>query len=211
MRHRSWTIECGDREIPVTLRVEAERPSRRLGILLPGAGYTCDMPLLYHTRELLRGEETDVICVEENVSRIDAWREASEDGKLAWADATARAVLADVAERHPRYERWTLVGKSLGSYALAGVVEEYAEKVERVLWMTPSLRERWPVMRRAPGRNVAVIGTADVRYELALRHLPDDRIVAVGAGHLLEIENRPARSATVLADVIRRLGEWLGA
>jgi pimeloyl-ACP methyl ester carboxylesterase len=106
-----------------------------------------------------------------------------------------RDVVADVTraiETH-RPDRVTLVGKSLGTYALGVVLREVALPADTgVVWLTPTWRDE-PTFQGAlasPYRALYVIGTADPV------HVPDrhdqltngDTVVLEGADHGFHVD-----------------------
>lgn len=169
-------------------------------MVLPGLAYTCRSPALYYpTLLLLDGFGADVLWAEYDYF----WRpgfadlpEREQDRRLfADADAALRSALS----RGP-YGRLTLVGKSLGTLAMAHLLSAGTPpgKAEAV-WITPlsgedSVRER---MRERGVRSLAIVGTADPGYApealLGVEHLAIE-----GADHSLEIRGDPWASVRAL-------------
>lgn len=117
---------------------------------------------------------------------------------LHFAMQVAIAFFSQVSELFPQMLD-TVVARSLGTYALACAIEAGTAKPLRIVWQTPSLRSKWPVIRSCGIPGFGILGTKDHYYDEALPHLPEDRIIVEGADHGMEVEGDPMRS-------IERLG-----
>src|SRR5215204_7426815 len=84
-----------------------------LSVLLPGFGYTLDMPLFYYAENLLLDRGWDVLRVEYAYNKHPEYQTLSAPERHQWllADATA-AWRAGLGQRS--YGRAVLIGKSLG-------------------------------------------------------------------------------------------------
>lgn len=192
-----------------------------LAVVLPGAGYTCQMPLLYYPTRLLLGAGADVLWVEYAYLGQAAFRALPDDEqeRRFFADVEA-ALRTGGAQRS--YARLTLVGKSLGTLAMghllgaraAGAAGGRADAV----WLTPLLRNER--LRRQIGEHrppsCIVIGTADPHYDPAL--LDEVRVatggaavVVNGADHSLEVAGDVRRSLQALERTVRAVQTLVGA
>jgi predicted alpha/beta-hydrolase family hydrolase len=193
-----------------------DQVARHLAILLPGIGYTCDMPLLYYPGRLLLARGADVLRVEYAYQQREDFKTATADEQGRWvvADVTA-ACHAVLAQRD--YEQITFVAKSLGTLAL-GPVLTADQRLARAytVWLTPLLRidhvradiAQWR------GHSLFVIGTADPFYDPAylaeVRHATRGETVVVdGADHSLEIAGDVLRSLEAMMRVMRALQQFL--
>jgi hypothetical protein len=70
---------------------QQEGGADQLAIVLPGVGYTCQMPLLYYPTRLLLSLGMDVLWVEYNYGRRPEYRALSDARQREWlfADVTA--------------------------------------------------------------------------------------------------------------------------
>src|SRR2546423_11841540 len=86
-----------DEPVPHTF-LPQDQAARHVAILLPGIGYTCDMPLLYYPARLLLARGADVLRVEYAYHQREDFKTATMDEQGRWvvADVTAdcHAVLA---------------------------------------------------------------------------------------------------------------------
>lgn len=207
----------GYRDEPVPNRFLQPRGAiGSLAILLPGLGYTLDMPLFYYVENLLLEQGWDVLRVEyAYYQRVD-FQDSSEAERARWllADATA-AYRAGLSQR--TYERVALVGKSLGTLAMGHLLtmEESAIPM-RAVWLTPllgreQLREQ---IIRYGGPSLFVIGTADPHYdpkalESVLTATNGEAVVVEGAEHGMDIEGDPIASVRAVAQVVEGLDRFL--
>jgi predicted alpha/beta-hydrolase family hydrolase len=204
-----------DEPVPHTFLRQDEH-ARHVAILLPGIGYTCDMPLLYYPARLLLARGADVLRVEYTYQRREDFKTATADeqGRRVVADVTA-ACHAVLAQRD--YEQITLVAKSLGTLALGPVLAADPRLARaHAVWLTPLLRidhvragiARWG------GHSLFVIGTADPYYDAAyLAEVQNatrgETVVLDGADHSLEIDGDVLRSLEALMQVMRALQHFL--
>lgn len=189
-----------------------------VAIFLPGVGYTCDMPLFYYAEILLLELGADVLRVEYAYSRRPDYRNLTEAERVRWllTDATA-AYCTAINQRD--YRRVTLIGKSLGTIAMAHLVQTEASLDEATtVWLTPLIREegvREP-MRRHRGPSMIAIGSADPHYEPTilddLKTATDCTLVTIpGANHSLDIPGDVSASVGAVGAVIVQLKAFLGA
>ena len=110
-----------------------------LAVLLPGIGYTLDMPLFYYAEHLLLERGWDVLRVEYAYNTRPEFQTLPKSERDRWllADATA-AWRAGLGQR--TYERVVLIGKSLGTLAM-GHLLTLADPPPAVgaVWLTPLL------------------------------------------------------------------------
>ena len=204
-----------DEPVPHTFLRQGEH-ARHVAILLPGIGYTCDMPLLYYPARLLLARGADVLRVEYAYQQRADFQTATADEQGRWvaADVTA-AYQAVLAQRD--YEQITFVAKSLGTLAL-GPVLTADQRLARahVVWLTPLLRIdhlRAHIVRWG-GHSLFVIGTADPYYDEAylaeVQHATHgETIVVDGADHSLEISSDVLRSLEAMMQVMRAMQQFV--
>lgn len=181
--------------------------ANKAAVIFPGAGYTCDRPLLYYITDILLHKGYRVALAEHNWSRDKAWLAAGDGEKIAVVREYGQVVMNAVAPLWPG--AYTLIGKSLGTIALANILRSNRYDTSQVLWLTPALRGDWKAMTECHDRNLAVIGTADQRYEECRDHLPEGSIVVPDADHSMEISGSTTKSIQVLASVVARIEAWL--
>ncbi len=187
-----------------------EGAAEHIALALPGIGYTCQMPLLYYPSRLLLDRGADVLWVEYAYNKRPGYRALSEPERqrLILDDVTA-ACRAALGQRP--YKHITVIGKSLGTLAMGGLLtSEPALASARAVWLTPLLgveRLRAQINQARP-RSLFVIGTADPYYNTA--YLDEVRVatggeavVVEGADHSLEIAGDIKRSLRAMDQVVR--------
>ena len=106
-----------DKPVPNTFfRQDGE--AQHVAVVLPGIGYTADMPVLYYPATLLREAGADVLQVKYAYTLDPAFQRADDSERLRWLQADVAAAWQAVSEQRP-YTRVSLVGKSLGTRAMA--------------------------------------------------------------------------------------------
>lgn len=152
-----------DHAVPNRLR-QPDRAIGHLAMLLPGYGYTLDMPLFYYLESLCLDTGCDVLRVETAYNQNSAFRDAPESEQAKWVASDARTAWhAGLAQG--RYASALVVGKSLGTLGLAALLAEPlgSPGTVRSVWLTPLLSEpsvRQALLRLGDSAQV-VIGDAD--------------------------------------------------
>lgn len=157
----------GYRGLPVPNSMVRVGPNAtRLAVVFPGLRYSADMPGCYYPAQVMLARGADVLNVDYEYTKSE-FQTLSDEEQFRWIAEDASASLrAAMAAR--KYKKITLIGKSLGTIALAHLLAaEPALKDADFIWLTPVLREdnirRAMMARRHHG--LFVIGTADTQYE----------------------------------------------
>jgi hypothetical protein len=189
-----------------------EGAARTLAVLFPGLRYTCDMPLLYYPFKLLLGSGAEVLQVRADYS-LPAYQSLAPGERAAWLAADARAVV-QAARTQGDYTRLVLIGKSIGTIALASLVPHDREAI--TIWLTPLLRN--PLLVTAaeqnPGAALFIAGTADdLYYAPALVQIRAatraEALLIQGGDHSLEIAGDFTASMRALEQVMQAIGGFL--
>ncbi|WP_243368935.1 alpha/beta hydrolase [Microvirga solisilvae] len=195
--------------------IRQDRPSRRLAILFPGLTYRNSMPVLYYPRQLLLERGYEVLTVDYSYDQIPDFADLPEDEKVTWIGDDARAVM-DVVSLLGGYEHFTLVGKSLGTAAMAALApDEPSLASADLVWLTPGFKTHGVLdgMARCPQRSIIVLGTADPHYEAeyveAARARGAEVALLPGLDHGLETPGDVIGSVEAMAEVMKRLAAWL--
>lgn len=183
--------------------------SSSLGVILPGVGYTSAMPLLYYAGRLLIERGCDVLIVNYDYRSISRTVPRQELEERLFMD-TLQA-LSVAYGQHP-YASVVLVGKSLGTMAMAHLLESRRWPIEASVWLTPIVR-REDVRReleKMSHRAFVAIGTDDGEYdeqlldELEQRHGVDVCTIE-SAEHSIDIDGDVPGSVEAVRTVMHRM------
>jgi predicted alpha/beta-hydrolase family hydrolase len=207
----------GYRDEPVPNRfLRPEGAIDHLAVLLPGLGYTLDMPLFYYAENLLLERGWHVLRVEYAYNTRPEFQTLPKPERDRWllADATA-AWHAGLSQRI--YERVVLIGKSLGTLAMGHLLTmPDAPPNVGAVWLTPLLgveRLRQQISQYG-GRSLFVIGTADPHFEPAVLETMQvattgEAVIVKDADHGMDIPGDPIASVRALERVVEALGRFL--
>jgi predicted alpha/beta-hydrolase family hydrolase len=188
--------------------------ARTLAVLFPGLWYTCDMPLLYYPLNLLLGHGAEVLQVRADYT-VAAYQQRPAHERLAWLAADSQ-VAVQTAWAQGNYTHLVLVGKSIGTAALATVLPTLQEKTALAVWLTPLLHQ--PALVEAAARHkgpaLFVAGTADDTYDAAtLKNICQstgaESLLLEGADHSLEVADDMPRSIQNMGQVMQTMDEFL--
>ncbi len=209
----------GGSSVPNTF-LRQHQETGHLGILLPGLAYGCDRPLLYYPGRLLDELGADVLRLEV-VYALDApptpGMVSPELVRRVQADAAAACRTA--LSKRP-YRRLTLVGKSLGTLAMASLLalSGLPERIDAV-WLTPVLAalvdpRLLAQLAAARPRSLIAIGTSDPFFDEARlaqwrAAIGAEEVVVTGADHALEIPGDVVASVQELERLIRAMRTFL--
>jgi pimeloyl-ACP methyl ester carboxylesterase len=190
--------------------------AQHLAIALPGYGYTADMPALYYPGHLITSRGGDLLQVQYNYSKNPEYERLEAGGQAAWlyADAMA-ACFAGLSQG--TYQRVTLIGKSLGTIAMAHLLGDKPEfTVAECVWLTPVLDDLLTFDRLLKGgeRGLVLIGTEDPYYQpdqlTALQKAANLTVqVHAQANHSLELPGDIPGSIRILEKIIDQIDQFI--
>ena len=207
----------GYRDEPVPNRFQRpEGAIDQLAMLLPGYGYTLDMPLFYYAEKLLLERRWDVLRVKYTYNTRPEFQTLPKPERDRWllADTTA-AWDAGLGQR--TYERVVLIGKSLGTRAMGHLLTT-ADPHPNVgaVWLTPLLGEERlrQQIQQYGGPSLFVIGTADPHFDPAVLEKMQvetigEAVVVRNADHGMDIPGDPIASVRAVERVVEALGRFL--
>jgi predicted alpha/beta-hydrolase family hydrolase len=187
-----------------------------LAVLLPGFGYTLDMPLFYYAENLLLERGWDVLRVEYAYNERLEFQNLPKPEQNRWllTDTTA-AWRAGLGQR--TYERVVLIGKSLGTLAMGHLLTlPDPHPTVGAVWLTPLLtQERLrQQIQQYGGPSLFVIGTADPHFDPVLLEKMQvatigEAVVVKNADHGMDIPGDPIASIRAVERVVETLGRFL--
>lgn len=202
-----------DEAVPHTF-FRQEKATDHAALILPGIGYTCQMPLLYYPTQELLVQGADVLRVE--YGQRPYFQDLSDREMVNCITADAKAA-SQVLLQQGLYRRITLIGKSIGTAAMAYLLNEVnLPPLVRAIWLTPPLRrkELRAMIQQARPVSLFVIGTADSHYhKQGLTEVQNatlgDTLVIENANHSLEIPHDVLQSVKIMEQVIQSLQAFL--
>ncbi len=163
----SLSISGYDREPLRNTFFIPEPASQGLAILFPGQGYSCSMPLLYYPTRYFVAVGVTVLWVEYNYTQKPDFASLTGEERLRWISHDATAAVQAALAFAP-FQRITLLGKSLGSFALAHLAShEPAVKNAGYIWLTPLVRNHFvqQAVSEARPHSLFILGDEDPHYD----------------------------------------------
>lgn len=168
-----------------------------VAIVLPGAGYSIQAPVLWFAREALLAENWSGLLVD------DRWDQTGDPNE--WALTRMDAALEEIGDVSHRL----VVAKSLTSLALPRAVEESIPGI----WLTPLLgrEEVRDAMSESAAPTLAVGGTADPTWDSEFAaSLSNVEVLEIeGADHSLQPSGGPSDSLDALQTVTDHISRFV--
>ena len=207
----SITTINNDNSIPNTY-FRQEKKSDHLSLILPGLNYTCDMPLLYYSTQVMLAAGADVVQVKYDYTQTERNQASSLRERFSQMKEDVTQI-AQVALRQRDYQHLTLIGKSLGTLAIPYLLDaDLPVKPQTVIFLTPILNELLPALNliQQCAHTFYVIGTQDHYYDPDLithfrTETPDNFLIIEGANHSLEIPGEIMQSLSQLKIIVERI------
>lgn len=204
-----------NQQVPNTF-ITQPTPTQHLGILLPGYRHSVDKAHLHYAGRILLEQGADLLKVE--YAYFDTnFLEQPESERENWLSSDVFAI-CNTALAQRAYNQITLVGKSLGTLAMALLLEDSRFQSATCVWLTPLLTVEWLCSRieQVKPRSLFVTGTADHYYK------PDilERLEAAtkgraevieGVHHNLEIPGSISESLSALRQIVEAIDDFLNA
>lgn len=189
--------------IPIRL-IEQNEGTDNLVIVLPGAGYSTQAPLLHYTTGLFYNKGFDVLHINYAFSR-------EELSSLNERDLARDVQVAiDIAINDKKYSNIYIVAKSIGTKVLRCMIDHTMFKDARLVWLTPLIQndEVFNAMVNSGQKGLCVFGEKDShcfiveRFE-KLKDNPNLVLKVVeGGNHNLDLDEDPLKSIDILKRVI---------
>ncbi len=185
------------------------KTSNRLAVVLPGAGYSYREPLLRYGIQVLLKKNYQVLALDKLYGDDPEWRSiSSEQEARAVVEQDTIKIFDQIKEKFPQPLE-ILFGRSLGTFAMACLLEKDLVRPQQIIWQTPALGNKWTVMKDCKIPGFGILGTADYYYEKAIAHLPTNQIVIENADHSMEIPGDPIQSIEILKKIFLALDQWI--
>ena len=195
------------------LLIRQDETSERLAVVLPGAGYTAQAPLLHYATDIYLHKGYDVLKINDRYN--DEFYDKFTMKELSDAIRFDVANVIDQVTAGSPYEEFCLVGKSLGTIAMAALLERPMFRVAKAVWLTPLIKrpDVLEAMRVMPNPALGFIGDEDPVYDaercFQIKSNPQlDLRVVPGTEHSLEIPGNPLASIDVLKGIMTEIEKF---
>lgn len=202
----------GKNGIPVPYSyLQPDSSSDTLVILLPGYGYTNDSPMFRYTTGLCIENGLNVLEVnyhyrDERYDSVDVNKAIVDDVRL----------VIDQILHTDSVRKYIIVGKSLGTVAMASELTRNAFHDAKLVWLTPLLKQDdiYEAIQSHKGQQMILIGTADQHYVdermKRLEHLALTELEIVKEmNHSLEYTGETYRSLRLLETLLKRVEQFI--
>ncbi|WP_442599900.1 alpha/beta hydrolase [Neobacillus sp. D3-1R] len=199
----------GLKSIPFRM-IEQKEETNSIVIVLPGAGYTTQAPLLHFTTGLFYNKGFDILHInytftKEEMSALNE-RNFARDVQLAIANAI----------KDKKYSHFYVVAKSIGTKALSYLLDHTMLKEAKVVWLTPVLQndDVFHTMVNSNHKGLCIFGEKDStcfvveRFEKLKSNQNLILKVVEGGNHNLELDRDPIKSIELLKRVISDIDEF---
>lgn len=206
VRGKMGTVDC--------IMHRQKNGTGKLALVFPGFAYTCQMPLLYYSAVALRSRGYDVVMAETDYAGRKDFQGLSSRERLELIRDDARAVYSDAVSLM-NYDRLMLIGKSIGTIAIASLLQDALEgRRLATVWLTPLLHnaEVIKAIRSSAVRGMLLaIGTKDAEYSkkaIGSIEAGSGRVLLeiADADHSLEVEGDVKASLNAVERVLVALG-----
>lgn len=181
-----------------------------MAILLPGAGYTTQAPLFHYSTGVFLHKSVDVLQV--NYTYNDKFYDHFSMDELVEAIKFDVGTIIDKVLEENSYDGYYLVGKSLGTIAMASLLDREIFYHAKAVWLTPLLNrdDVFESMVHSRNESFCFIGDDDTHYNAERYRQFDNNPKLVtklleGADHSLQYKSDPVRSIDLLKTVIKEI------
>lgn len=196
------------KRIPYRL-IEQEQDTNSLLIVLPGAGYTTQAPVLYYTTSLFNAKGFDVLHINYSCSQQEIVTLKEEE----FAKDVQGVI--NIALEKREYSNLYIVAKSIGTVALSYLLNNRVFNDAKVVWLTPLLQRDavYHAMLNNDHQGLCIIGNEDQcyieeRYEELKKNENLHLMLVEGGNHSLELKREPIKSIEILKSIISEIDEF---
>ncbi|MGM7680991.1 alpha/beta hydrolase [Cytobacillus sp. Hm23] len=199
----------GSKNIPFRL-IEQKEEANSLAIVLPGAGYSTQSPLLHYTTGLFYNKGFDVLHINYSFNR----QEMSALNERDFARGVQLTI--DNAIKDKSYSKYYVVAKSIGTKALSYLLDNTMLKDAKVVWLTPLIQNDYVfnAMVNSENKGLCIFGEKDSSCFIVERfdELKNNQNLILkvvdGGNHSLELDKDPIKSIDILKSVICDINEF---
>lgn len=184
---------------------------KKLAVIFPGIGYTCDRPFLYFGRKLAEAEGYEALCLEfKNLPRNSRGNRSlmAECAKGAMKQTKEQLSGVDFAS----YDQVVFLAKSIGTIAAGRYAADYLPAARLVLY-TPLEATFEKLPHNHAGHAIAFLGESDPWSDVArVKHLAANAKIPLysyeDCNHSLETGDA-LKNIDILKDVMEKTKQFL--
>ncbi|WP_235318429.1 alpha/beta fold hydrolase [Planococcus sp. CAU13] len=213
MKLQRASIEGYKRHTVDYLLIRQEETSSRLAVVLPGAGYTAQAPLLHFATDIYLQKGYDVLNV--NYRYNDSFYDDFTMEELSDAIRFDVGAVIDAVTVDASYEKFCLIGKSLGTIAMASELKRPMYQGAKAVWLTPLIKrpDVFEAMHTFPHQALGFIGDKDPIYDAGLYNQLEanpqlDLRLVPGTDHSLELPGKPIASIEILKEIMAEIEKF---
>lgn len=193
-------------EVPYSI-VSKSEGCKNIAVILPGAGYTVQSPLLHYSTSIFLNKSFDVLQI--NYRYNDKPYDDFSMDEISEAIKVDVNTVIDEVFLHNSYENIYLVGKSLGTIPMGQVLNREEFSDAKAIWLTP-LIQREDVLESLLGsknKGLLFIGDQDSYYtsdgfEEASKNPNVTAKLIPEVNHILEYNEKTLDSIDVLKRIV---------
>ncbi|MCP1156701.1 MULTISPECIES: alpha/beta family hydrolase [Bacillus] len=189
--------------------IEQKETADSLAIILPGAGYTAQAPLLHFCTGLFYSKGFDVLHLNYTFNREEQMALSGE----GLAEAVRSAI--EDALKNKGYDHFYIAAKSIGTMALPYLLKDQSFLDAKAVWLTPLLQKEFILTSMAAGshKGLCIIGDQDPFFTWErierIKGNPNLSIKVVeGGDHSLELSGDPIQSIDLLKNIISDIRQF---
>ncbi|MGF2615763.1 alpha/beta hydrolase [Rossellomorea vietnamensis] len=199
-------------EVPYSIVSKSEE-CNNIAIILPGAGYTVQSPLLHFSTSVFLNKSFDVLQI--NYRYNDKAYDDFSMHEICEAISFDVNLIIDHVFRENSYENIYIAGKSLGTIPMGGVLKRDEFTNAKAIWLTP-LIHREDVLKslmESKNKGLLFIGDNDPyytseRFEKAKQNPNVTAKLIPESNHILEYNEKTLESIDVLKRIITEIDRF---
>jgi hypothetical protein len=188
-----------------------------LAVVYPGYTYRCEMPIIYYLTGVLVAHGFDVLWVQYAYDKEPDFDIDTSEGRRRFAGDAFSSYQA--ANKTRSYRRVMLMGKSIGTLAIADVLRLGAStNSTETVWLTPLLSniEVRRSLETLSTHSIVIVGTSDSLFDESfiaeIGAKPNlEMVIVAEADHGLELMNNPLESVEILKGLVKVFDRFVAA
>lgn len=196
--------------------IRQEQQSKAICIMLPGLGYTTQLPLFYYATNVFVDHHIDVLHINYAYLQNKQFAELNNEEQDSWMYEDVQAVVKEVL-KETQYQQYYVLSKSLGSIPMAfeWKQRQFLQPAYGI-WLTPLLKNDAVYEGMLTGNlpSLCVIGDNDPHFtEERIQTLRTNSLIQTviipHAEHSLEIKGNVAASIQIVDQIMNNIKQFI--